>query len=59
MTGTFANCTSLYGKIVINASPSAYDKCFAGTEIVIILTGSSTVLAELAATSPDGNVIVS
>ena len=58
MTGTFANCKSLYGRIVINASPTAYDKCFASTEIVIILTGSSTVLAELAATASNGNVVV-
>jgi hypothetical protein len=56
MSGTFSNCKSLSGQIVINASPAAYDSCFAETAQPITLTGSSTLLAELAATSENGNV---
>lgn len=58
MRWTFRKCISLTGEIEINASPTSYDECFAGTSQPIVLTGTSTVLAELAATATNGNVTV-
>jgi hypothetical protein len=58
MGSTFYDCTSLTGTITINASPSSYASCFAGTTQPITLSGSSTVLNELAATATNGNVTV-
>lgn len=56
LQGTFSGCSSLSGEVVIHASPTHYSQCFSGTRNPIVLTGSSTVLAELAATGNNGNV---
>lgn len=58
MQGTFQLCTSLTGIIEINASPTYYDDCFYNTSKSITLTGLSTKLSGLAATSSKGNVTV-
>ena len=58
MSYAFAGCTALTGEVVIQASPSTYGGCFEYTALPITLSGSSTVLAELAATSSNGNVTV-
>ena len=58
MESTFAGCISLTGKIEINAEPTEYKGCFAETVQPIILTGTSTKLAELAATANNNNVTV-
>ena len=57
MTNTFRHCTYLTGTITINANPTKYDYCFQGTTKSITLTGSSSKLAEIAATT-NGNVTV-
>lgn len=54
----FKDCTLLTGEIEINANPSVYYDCFKGTTNPIILKGTSTKLAELAATATNGNVTV-
>lgn len=56
LQGTFSGCSSLSGEVVIHANPAHYSQCFSGTRNPIVLTGSSTVLAELAATADNGNV---
>lgn len=62
MTRTFAGCFLLTGEIVINATPTAFEGCFApymgwfGKPIV--LTGTGGNLEELAVTSSIGNVTV-
>ena len=62
MTQTFADCYLLTGEIVINATPTAFEGCFApymgwfGEPIV--LTGTGGNLEEIAATSSLGNVTV-
>jgi hypothetical protein len=56
--GTFQSCTSLTGTVIINATNPDYASCFWNTVQPIVLTGSSTVLAELAATADNGNVTV-
>ncbi len=48
MYNTFYYCTSLTGTIEINANPTEYDGCFSGTSKKIILTGSSTMLSQIA-----------
>lgn len=48
MTYTFWGCKSLAGTIEINANPTEYDGCFGGTSKQIILTGSSTMLSQIA-----------
>ena len=48
MGSTFWGCTSLTGTIEINANPTEYDICFYGTSKPIILTGSSTMLSQIA-----------
>ena len=58
MASTFEECTSLTGTITVNANPTSYDLCFSRTTQPIALTGSSAVLAELAATATNGNVTV-
>ena len=58
MSATFYGCTSLTGTITINANPTTYDDCFNSTIKLIILTGSSSKLAEIAATAENGNVTV-
>jgi L-asparaginase/Glu-tRNA(Gln) amidotransferase subunit D len=58
MGSTFAGCKNLTGTVVIHASPSYYMNCFFNTAKPIVLTGSSTVLNELAATASEGNVTV-
>ena len=58
MRFTFQGCTSLVGTAEINASPEDYDYCFVGTTKSIKLIGSSTKLAEIAATATNGNVTV-
>ena len=54
----FGECYSLTGTIEINANPTTYDNCFSTTTKPITLTGSSTMLEELAATATNGNVTV-
>ena len=58
MDYTFENCTSLTGTITIDANPPHFNLCFKGTTKPIILTGTSTMLSELATTSTNGNVTV-
>ena len=59
MESTFSGCLSLTGEIIINAKNiEKYDGCFDWTELPITLKGSSPYLAELAATSNNGNVTV-
>lgn len=58
LTFTFSGCTSLTGEVVIHAEPGNFQYCFSGTVNPIVLTGSSTMLEELAATATDGNVTV-
>ncbi len=60
MRGTFEGCTSLTGTIVINAniSSSNYEGCFKDTVLPIELTGSCTMLNELAATATNNNITV-
>lgn len=58
MNRTFRDCTSLTGTIEINANPSYFEDCFNRTYEQITLTGSSTMLNELAATSQNGNITV-
>ena len=58
MTNTFGGCTMLTGEIEIHANPTSYDCCFSVTQQPITLTGSSTMLVELAATGNNGNVTV-
>ena len=53
MTSTFYQCKALTGKIEINANPEKYSKCFGWVDFEkqgIVLTGSSSVLAEIEAT---------
>jgi hypothetical protein len=57
MPCAFKDCTSLTGTITINANPM-YGDCFAGTTQPIVLTGSSTILADCAADATNGNVTV-
>lgn len=56
MMGAFSDCRALTGTVVIDANPTTYMGCFAGTQNPITLSGSSTVLGELAATASGGNV---
>ena len=60
MDRTFNGCTSLTGTIVINAniSSSNYRECFKDTVLPIEITGSCTMLNELAATATNNNVTV-
>lgn len=58
MNSTFYRCTSLTGTIEINANPTEYNSCFAFTKKPIVLTGTSTLLEKLSATSSIGNVTV-
>jgi len=55
---TYAGCTALTGTIAVDSNPTSYASCFANTQKAITLTGSSTMLAELAATGTNGNVTV-
>ena len=55
---TYAGCTALTGTITMDANPTSYSSCFANTQKTITLVGSSTMLAELAATGNNGNVTV-
>ena len=55
---TFKGCASLTGTIEINANPSYFEDCFNRTYEQITLTGTSTMLNELAATSQSGNITV-
>lgn len=48
MSRTFYNCTSLTGTIEINANPTEYKFCFSNTSKPIVLTGSSTMLSQIA-----------
>jgi hypothetical protein len=60
MRYTFWYCPLLEGTIEINANPTEYEYCFgadtrqAPTGLTITLTGESTMLQELAETSPEG-----
>ena len=58
MTRAFYGCASLTGNIEINASPSFHTECFLGTKKPITLSGSSTKLEALKATSTNGNITV-
>ena len=58
LTETFLDCTRLTGTVIIHANPTIYHDCFSGTIQPITLTGSSTVLNELADTDSDENVTV-
>ena len=57
MSNTFDTCWALTGTITINANPEKYNDCFYRTTNPIILTGSSTKLAEIAY-SGNGNITV-
>ena len=54
----FNGCTALTGKITINANPSTYMYCMAYTQNEIMLTGSSTLLQNIANTATNNNVYV-
>lgn len=54
----FAGCTALTGTIIVDADPASYSYCFMNTQKSITLTGSSTMLSQLAATATSGNVTV-
>ena len=54
----FNMCTALTGKITINANPSTYTRCMASTQNEIMLTGSSTLLQNIANTATNNNVYV-
>ena len=54
----FVYCDNLTGNITINANATSYDYCFCETVKPITLTGSSTILSELAGTATNGNVTV-
>ena len=54
----FNMCTALTGKITINANPSTYMRCMASTQNEIMLTGSSTLLQNIANTATNNNVYV-
>ena len=58
MVYTFRNCTNLTGVIEINANLTAIMGAFEDTVKPITLTGSSTMLNELAATSSNNNITV-
>ena len=58
MSDCFAYCTALTGKITINANPSGYVNCMAYTQKEIVLTGSSTLLQNIADTATNSNVYV-
>lgn len=58
MQMTFYGCSALTGTVEIHADPANYADCFAYTQQPITLIGSSTMLAELAATGTNGNVTV-
>lgn len=58
MQNTFYGCKALAGTIEIHASPENFLRCFDNTVLSITLTGTSTVLEELAATATNGNVKV-
>lgn len=59
MEGTFYGCSALTGMIEIDASPYMYEKCFSGTVCDIVLSGTSTCLEQLCATTENGNVKIS
>ena len=58
MSDCFAYCTALTGKITIDANPSGYVNCMAYTQKEIVLTGSSTLLQNIANTATNNNVYV-
>lgn len=58
MQYTFKGCTALNGIVTIDAVPTNYRDCFAGTVQPIVLMGSSSKLAEIAATATNNNVTV-
>jgi hypothetical protein len=58
MHGLFYGCAKLAGTIEINATPDIYGHCFGETTQSIMLTGTSTILPELAETATNDNVTV-
>lgn len=58
MTQAFEYCYILTGTIEINANPQYYNECFKITHAPITLTGSSTMLNELASTATYSNITV-
>ena len=58
MTYCFYGCTALTGKVTIDANPSTYTNCMAGTQQEIVLTGSSAQLQNIASTATNNNVYV-
>ena len=58
MFQTFRDCENLTGDIKINANPTSFDNCFMDTKKNISLTGTSSVLQQLASTATNGNVTV-
>ena len=58
MTYCFNSCSALTGKVTINANPSTYTSCMAGTQKEIVLVGSSTQLQNIANTATNNNVYV-
>ena len=58
MTYCFYGCTALTGKVTIDANPSTYTNCMAGTQQEIVLTGSSAQLQNIADTATNNNVYV-
>lgn len=52
------HCSNISGIIVINSNNLEYEGCFVDTEQPIVLTGTSDLLEEIAATATNGNVTV-
>ena len=50
MIYTFQSCSSLTGTVEIHVNPTTCDGCFNNTSKSIVLTGTSTMLNELAKT---------
>ena len=55
MERAFYHCDALTGTITINANPINYTQCFRHTSCPITLTGSSTLLNEIATTGCDSS----
>lgn len=58
MEALFRECTTLKGKVCIDANPQYFDSAFSATVLPIDLIGKSDMLDEIAATAENGNVTV-